>query len=364
MLAVGCAAAIQPLLADDHVDYRSYEGTLTLREQRLFADVSQGSWRKQSLLTAALVASGVDESERFVRYEARMAEMVAELRRSLAGIADHRVRAEEILRYLHRRLLTGGYRLDSTDISLAFDVGRFNCVSASVLFNCVARECGLVVRGIEAPGHAMSQLILPEGTIEIETTCPDGFRLASNPRKSSAEPAKALGNGTVGTMRSAGHEKDSTGLRVVSDAELVATIYYNRGVELLGQKHFSAALAANAKSLRLDPANAAARGNLLAALNNWAVAEAAEGRCAAAAALLRKGLAIDPAYAILLANYRHVYRRWVDDLCRNERFKDALELLSESARGEPEASFVEEARKSVHRRWDQSKRNAEQSGSP
>ena len=64
---------------------------------------------------------------------------------------------------------------------------------------------------------------------------------------------------------------DRSKAREVSPIQMAAMIYYNRGVDLLAEKRFAEAAAANAKALRLDPANATARGNLLATINNWSI---------------------------------------------------------------------------------------------
>ena len=76
----------------------------------------------------------------------------------------------------------------------------------------------------------------------------------------------------------------------------MATIYYNRGVDLLAEKRFADAAAANAKAVRLDPQNATAKGNFLATINNWAIDLGTSGEYEKAAELLRLGLAADPGY--------------------------------------------------------------------
>jgi tetratricopeptide (TPR) repeat protein len=102
--------------------------------------------------------------------------------------------------------------------------------------------------------------------------------------------------------------------REVSDVELLAMIYYNRGVDLLGEKRFAEAAAANAKALRLAPSNATARGNLLVTLNNWAIELGTTAHYAEAADLLRLGLAIEPGYQAFRLNYAHLHRQWARQL--------------------------------------------------
>jgi tetratricopeptide (TPR) repeat protein len=357
LLSAAAAGAVPPAQTETPNTYRHLEGPLTEREQRLFADITGGAWSHHSLLVASLIASGVEDSARLQQYEAKMAALATELRNSFVGITDMRWKAQEVLGRLHQRLLTGGYRLDSTDLSLALERGQFNCVSATVLFNCLAQACDLPVRGLEAPSHAMSRLTLPGESFDIETTCARGFYRTGDPISRTDRVAKTLIAGPVGAMQVAIPQK-SPAAREVTDVQLVAAIYYNRGVELLQNKRYSEALAANAKALRLDPVNAVARGNLLATLNNWAIAEAAGGRNAEAADLLRQGLTLEPQYATFHANYRHVYRQWIDTLCRDQRFGVALEILDRAMIPRAEESFFEEIRSAVYHRWIQSKQDS------
>ncbi len=324
--------------------YQRFEGRLSELEVRLFEEAAAGYCLDHSLLAAALVASGVSDLATLRRYEAQVAGLVAELRRSGQVRGSPRQQAQAIFEFMHRRALRGGYQLDCTDLTIVLSEGRFNCVSASVTFNCLAAEFGLVARGLEVPGHALSRLVLPEGNLDVETTCPDWFRLLDNPEKQAE-----LVSRTIGIPRMPGRASEER--RQVSDVELVATIYYNRGVDLLGERQFAAAVAANAKALRLDPHSVTARGNLLATLNNWAVAEAGAGCFREAADLLRQGLAIDPNYEMFRNNDRHVYREWIAQLCRVEEFSQAVAVLDRAARDYPEETTFSLARLDVYRLW-------------
>lgn len=310
-------------------------------EERLFADAADGRWDDHSLLTASLVASGVRERQQVRYYEDKVTGLIDELRRSGTVSGSPRQKAQAVFEFLHRRVLVGGYQLDATDLTLVLEQGRFNCVSASVLFNCLAEPFGLATRGLEIPGHAMSRLLLPEGSLDLETTCPEWFCLMGDPKKQAELVEKRLGF----------RPKDEAAPREVSDVELVATIYYNRGVDLLAQQQFSQAVVANAKALELDPSSATARGNLLATLNNWAIELGSQGRYAEAAELLGQGLAIDPSYETFRANFTHVHYQWVEELCRDGEFRKALDVLmagAASVSGEP---YFAKGRLEVYRRW-------------
>ncbi len=117
------------------------EGPLSPAERALFEDAADRAWDRHSLLTAALVASGVPQ-EQVPAYEARVARLVTELlRQDLPTVP--RLRARRLFEFLHHRVLRGGYQLEATDLRIALDQGRFNCVSATVLFNCMAEAVAI-----------------------------------------------------------------------------------------------------------------------------------------------------------------------------------------------------------------------------
>jgi tetratricopeptide (TPR) repeat protein len=326
--------------------FQSYEGLVGPLEKRLLEDAADGRWHQYNLLTAALLASGVDQPQTLHRYERQVAELVDELRRSGEVTGPPLERAQAIFEFMHRRILTGGYQLDGTDLSAALGRGRFNCVSASVLFNCLAGEFGVRTCGLEIPGHAMSRVALPGGHFDVETTCPAWFRLRRDPQKQAELVRQSLGL-LPGQARAEPRE--------VSDVELVATVYYNRGVDLLAQKRFAEAAAANAKALRLDPASVTARGNLLATLNNWAIDLATAGDYPQAARLLARGMQLDASFETFRANFVHVHYQWIESLCRGRRFQDALDLLATAAQTLPADPYFKQARQDIYRRWAQAK---------
>ncbi len=253
-------------------------------ETRLFAAISDGGFGRFSLLAAGLIAGGVERNDELRRYCGRFDRISETLRNSGKVRGSPREQARIVFEYLHRKLLGGGYCLDASDLRLAFDRGRFNCVTSALLFNCLARRFGLKAVGREMPGHALSRLVLPGETIDVETTCPrwiDEFGTPSVPHT-----------------------------RSLTDVELVATIYYNRGIDFLGERRFADAVAANVKAMRLDPHSATAKGNYFATINNWGIELASSGQYAKAAELFRYGMASEPGFKAFRSNYARLMRQW------------------------------------------------------
>jgi tetratricopeptide (TPR) repeat protein len=147
------------------------------------------------------------------------------------------------------------------------------------------------------------------------------------------------------------HGRDRQARREISQTQLLGKIYYNRAVQQLAEDRYAEAIELLEKSLRLDPDDAPARENLLAAINNWSLAEVRHERFPHAAQLLARGRELDSSYGPFQVNDLHVHQRWILALCRQNRFGEALELLEAGYGRRPEAPVFDEGRLAVYRLW-------------
>jgi tetratricopeptide (TPR) repeat protein len=318
------------------------ETPLSVLEQQLFTDAADGRLDDFSLLDAALIASGVDDTAALRHYRERIAAWAEELRQNNRMDGSHRRQVEVIFEFLHRNILYGKYNIECTDLRQALDEGRFNCVSATVLFNCLAGEFGYSCCALETPGHALSRVYLPDGPLDVETTCPRWFHLQHDPVKQVEALEKTIGRKSM---------NDKSMLREISPIQLTAMIYYNRGVDFLAEKRFAEATAANSKALRLDPLNGTARGNFLATINNWAIDLDNANHFDEAVALLRQGLVFDPHYEAFALNFVHVHNQWSQQLCKEGRYQEAVEMLNQATSEMPDREYLQRAVWEVYRRW-------------
>ena len=194
-----------------------------------------------------------------------------------------------------------------------------------MLFTALATDCGLTIHAIERPRHAMCWISIDGQRIDVETTCPNWFELTPDQRRQAAATTLA---------RSATADRPATP-REVGPAALVGVIYYNRGVDLLREKRFAAAVSVNLRALQLDPTNVTAQGNLLASINNWALDRCAAGDYREAATLLARGLAVAPDHEPFRANQRHVYRTWIQSLVAAGHADDAIQVLAMARQADP-----------------------------
>lgn len=244
-----------------------------------------GAWP----LPGVLRASGVREPAALARYTHQVAGWADELRALPAWRGDDRQRATAVLAWLHRCVLVGRYRADCNDVVVALERGDYNCLTSTVLYVELARRCGLDAVGLEAPGHVLCRVRSPRGNLDVETTCAEWLAAGQ-----AALPAP---------------QHEAAALRELPAEGLAALVHYNRGIELLGQGRYAEALAANQQALALDPRSAAARCNLLATMNNWALELNRRGEQAQALRLLREGRRIAPDYATIRSNLAAIEQR-------------------------------------------------------
>jgi tetratricopeptide (TPR) repeat protein len=296
-------------------------------EARMLSDAADGGFQHCSLIEAALIASGVERPAELEHDLQRYANWRRQVRQRCQREPSQLGQAHAVLEFLHREVLTGGYDARATELTRAFNEGRFNCASGSVLFTALATDCGLNVHVIERPRHAMCAVDLDGKRTTVETTCPNWFQLTPELRR-DAEQA-VIARTTVGQRPSGGRD--------IRPAELVAVIYYNRGVDLLEDQQFAGAVSVNLRALRLDPANETAFGNLLASINNWSLALCEQGQFAGAAALLARGLSLAPDHQPFRTNQRHIYRSWIQSLAAAGRQREAMAVLAAARQTDPDS---------------------------
>lgn len=245
--------------------------------RRLMEDAEDGRLDQFELISAALVAGGVEGERELAAWSA--------LYRLQRNDALKTVRGEQggalaIHRALHERLLAGGYRAEASDLRHALAEGDYNCLSALAIYVDLCEQAGEKCEIWLKRGHVFAVLGDGEQRAILEP---------GNPVPAWRELPEPV-----------------RGERRLNTIELLGKFYYNRGVARLEQGEFAAGLAMLEASSQLDPHDADARSNLAAGLNNWAVTMFREQDFAGAASLIERGLAIDAGFAPLLVNQQLV----------------------------------------------------------
>lgn len=259
-------------------------------EERLLADAADGRLNRYDLVSAALVASGETSETRLA--EARRRYLAA--RSAILYRVAHRPTAElpaALHAELHARILVGSYQAEASDLRTALARGNFNCLSALVLYYDLCQAVELPVEIWLAPGHVH-------------------LRLASDSARAIEPSARvfvgAPGRGALPVAAGVVRRSPISSARQLTPVQLLGKFYYNRGVAALAARHYAVGLAQLRTSLALDPADADAKQNLAAGLNNWAIEEFRARRYQEAARLIRQGLEVAPTFGPLVANQRLV----------------------------------------------------------
>ena len=290
------------------------------------------------------------EREKFDRFAAELATLTERE-------TDPLEKTKIVYGYLHDVVLTEKYNLNCSSLVASLETGVFNCVSATALFNCFAARSGLEVAALETTGHAKSRVKFADSFLDLETTCsswdrlPDKIRPYSRPRSTTTdggailqnvsferrEPNADAGSTTFDAETSTpdaplgySYTRTRKPMREIGDVELVATIYYNVGVDFYQKERFEEAIVAYVKAARLAPNNLTILGNLKATLNNWAIQIAMKDEdFERAIQVAEQGLLLDPNFPEYKMNLPIFFHRWVDCLARDNRWDEAKRVERE-----------------------------------
>ena len=318
MLAV--ALATRSALSQDHPPLVPVGSA----ESRLLADAADGTLDHQSLLRAALIAGGEEDHGKLNLWQDRFEALCAPLEQRHAQ--GETLQAETLFGFLHSQILTGDYVAAVTTVPTTLQTGDYNCLTATTLLIALGDRYSVPLEAVSTSGHIYCRYV-GESPFEIETTNPDW----SKARSTSVNRYAAA--------------------RGINRVQVVAKIYYNRGLEQLAQKKFAAAIPILQRSLQLDPEDADARENLLAGMNNWALFLADGERFAEAAERIRAGQLIDANYQPFVANQLHIYQRWAAWHCARHEYQAALATLEAGRNCQPDAPLFLAGPKMVYAQW-------------
>jgi len=296
-------------------------------DQRLRSDLADAKLESFTLLEGALISGGVDSDDHLAALKQRFAEACQRVTMDHRELNDPRAKADQVVLQLHEHLLTGTYRADCSALGETLETGDYNCVTASILFQCLAEKCGLTAHGVSARGHVLCSVDATP-PLFVEPTC----------RHWRTCEAAACPEPTAKFVREC---------RELSNEQLLGKVYYNLGVARLEQSEFERAADLLRIAARLDQDDPAARANVLATFNNWALAKCDGGHLAEAAELLHQGLATDPNYAPLRANDLHIHQKWIKRLCAQRRYDEALVVLDGGYQRRPDAELFARGRLAV-----------------
>ncbi|MGC4004113.1 MAG: hypothetical protein QM811_13725 [Pirellulales bacterium] len=218
--------------------------------RRLFERTPVVTYASDEAWFRACCTAGGEPLESWSETRDALRRVVAAAGRELAVQGDVRSRGAALARWLHTEVFRR-YDLDASSPGRTLADGRYNCVSASILYRYVARTLELDAVGYCRDEHCRIALRQNGNWWILETTC-----------------ASCVGESAV-TARIA---SDALGRdRLVDAAGMEALVWFNQAVDFARAGRVEAALKGNATALALDPRHGGAKSNLTANLNAAAI---------------------------------------------------------------------------------------------
>lgn len=308
------------LIAGCSRDANAVEFPQTPVESRLLDDASDGQFDQFTLFEAALVAASpqLDTAPYTRRFQDHCAALQSRLQRATSDTEKIRV----AFVFMHDEVLIGRYEIDCDDLARTLDIGNYNCVTATLLFQCFCEHLRLPVIPLAAKEHVWCRANV-QPVFEVETTCAGWLN-------------SSRGAATIEAGR-------ATSARDISSVELVARVFYNHGLKLAQQRQFADAITAFRSGLHLDPNQRAGRRNLAAVWNNWAISMAGEARFSDAIRAIEEAEKYGGDPAELNHNRNFIYRRWMQTLCRSGNCEAAAAIVEQELERHPDNSFLRES---------------------
>lgn len=304
---------------------------ITPDEKNLFFDASDGRLDRWSIAEASLISSGITDKTKREEYLSNIDILKNKAKEALNNATTPFEKAEALLIWMHKNVLSSGYSSSQTNLSKLLDEGKFNCVSSAVLFNILGKEVGLDIKAVEVPDHVF--LILYDGNthVDIETTTPYGF----NPKTDH----KVLDN--IKKITGFSYVSDSLieKRREVEEIGLTALIYYNQGVLFNEQKKYEEALFSYYCALSFDPVFPSAIHNVLYTLTNWSVELAQKKQFKESLKLVEIGLVLVPLDVTFRSNYQAIVNQWAEYVADSGDLNRAVQIYRDASTVFPEGNF-------------------------
>ena len=228
--------------------------------------------------------------------------------------------AELIMKVMYDNVLSN-YSRRQTKLSVMFKTGNYNCVSSSLLFLALAKDCGLDARIQETSVHAFITVYTKDGQkFDVETTNPAGV----NPGEK-----KMISQNSSGSKKYTIVPKTYYANRVeISDRKAVTLPAKNICAELSDRNEFEKGIPLAASVYEfVTKEKAAVRKDYDAICANFAAYANQNRQYEAALKLLRAVMDYYGKSDLLVRNYNDIAYNAVAESCNINDFKNARNLL-------------------------------------
>jgi hypothetical protein len=197
-------------------------------ESRLGADIGDGRLDDFSGMEAAFILSGIREQDELNAAMAWYRNLVETIRAFHFDPFDRTGSANKVFSYLHGTWLKQ-YEKETISLLDIVHKKKFNCVTATILYNMICEDFGWRTEAFETPTHVYTIFTNFTNPVMVENTTPMGFDIVKNLRAYSNYLAQFYPQSEVleiGLDKIYLHE-NSRG-REISNTELLGLLVYNR----------------------------------------------------------------------------------------------------------------------------------------
>lgn len=275
--------------------------------------------------TAFWIASGVAPADR-ADYQAKFETLVKDAKAATESAKTTSDRGEQLMKFLHGRVMKNGYSADVTTLHEIFDTGKYNCVSSSAIYYLVGTRLGLTLEplliegGFFQAGHAALTMIDGKSRVEVEPTNPEGFDIEAKLRRPNV-------------VRSANAPDRSKG--VASDAlGLAASMVSNRG-QAVSKTDPAQAIQLDLIAVTLDPTGKQPVQNFRASLVNWGLGVSKQGDYDLAVRIYGLAAKVDPENRDVRNNHSVIWCRYIEAELNAGRDESALKVIQRAQEALP-----------------------------
>jgi len=230
---------------------------LSAREYKLLFDASQGRLQGWSMDEAAVIVAGATDDARIEHYLDELDDLAEQSFEATQDAITPVERVKALAKFLHDVPMEAGYVSGQASLCKVLDTGHYNCVSSAVLFNLMARRMGIQTGAVALPRHIFSRV---DG-YDIETTSGRVYPVSDRSRRVK-ESRKAKDNEPGSSFADRLFDE-------VSDAALLAEVYFSRAHQLCDDEHFGSSVAGYLKSVCLDQNSHGVANNLKSTFKKW-----------------------------------------------------------------------------------------------
>ena len=226
-------------------------------EMDLLQHARRNKMEQWSMAKAALLISGVTDDEERKKYLAQLADIAKECKDKTDEAHTPLAKAKILAKYLHDTPMHAGYASNQYNLRVLLDTGHYNCVSSAVLFNMMAKHCGIEVRAVTMSGHVFSRAL----DFDVEPTSGHVYANADRNDRILKE------------LAAKGDQKNSPYVnqlfRETNNLGLLSTMYQDMGGDFRRGQHYEESVASYLKAACLDPKDPSTLANLRSTFKHW-----------------------------------------------------------------------------------------------